>query len=380
MSNRSIRVSRYGCGRWDASQYTVLAREVGAAGCMDPDGTIRPAAFIAAARTRDTYFAAMAAHHGGKMDAIYAAITIGMHSQVLLHALFVSAGRQVFQFGTGIVADFKRTDVSETPVGKLTLPYAAGFLHFGIQDDLMLNDVGRTSAEYVDGAYYYRAPPGALTIQLTLSRPNHETWSKIPGPFCTLEESDLDIPAHEAIDRVLNRFVNEAKPDDNLSGRETMSAISDGFWEWADTTRPILHASLALVLNALFYLEAYGSDTQPMPPADAPADLSEEYAQAMAIGKLKRVREAKKALLADGYSLVRLCGTTIGTSDGPPAETRDSRTVRTHWRRGHWRMQPYGPQLSNYKRIWVRPVLVGKESGTPLLGHEYAVATDKPTG
>lgn len=294
MSSTSTRVSRYGCGRWDASPYTLLAREVGAAGCMNPDGTIHPSAFVAAAKSRDTYLAAMAEHDGGKLDAIYAAIVIGMHSQVLLHALFVSAGRQVFQFSDGIVADFKRTDVSETTVGKLTLPYAAGFLHFGRQGDLMLDDVDRASAEYVDGAYYHLNPHGVLTIQLTLSRPDDAAWSKIPGPFFALEESDLAIPANEAIDRTLNRFANDGKGDGDLAGRETMSWISDGVGEWVETTRPILHESLALVLNALFYLEAYGADTQPMPPSDAPVGLSEQYARAIATGKYKRVRDVSR--------------------------------------------------------------------------------------
>jgi hypothetical protein len=45
-------------------------------------------------------------------------------------------------------------------------------------------------------------------------------------------------------------------------------------------------------------------------------------------------------------------------------------TVSPHWRRGHWRGQRYGPQLSLLKRILIKPVLVhaahflGQLSGT----------------
>jgi hypothetical protein len=41
-----------------------------------------------------------------------------------------------------------------------------------------------------------------------------------------------------------------------------------------------------------------------------------------------------------------------GDGDGPP--------VRPHWRRGHWKMQPYGPGRSERKRILIKPILVNK--------------------
>lgn len=34
---------------------------------------------------------------------------------------------------------------------------------------------------------------------------------------------------------------------------------------------------------------------------------------------------------------------------------------RMHWRRGHYRRQPYGPQLAMVRTIWIEPVLVGGE-------------------
>jgi len=37
---------------------------------------------------------------------------------------------------------------------------------------------------------------------------------------------------------------------------------------------------------------------------------------------------------------------------------------RVHWRRGHVRSQPHGPNRSLRKSIWIEPVLVGLQPGT----------------
>jgi hypothetical protein len=36
---------------------------------------------------------------------------------------------------------------------------------------------------------------------------------------------------------------------------------------------------------------------------------------------------------------------------------------RLHWRRGHVRSQPHGPQWSLHKPVWIEPVLVGLQAG-----------------
>jgi hypothetical protein len=39
-------------------------------------------------------------------------------------------------------------------------------------------------------------------------------------------------------------------------------------------------------------------------------------------------------------------------------EHGDGRDVRTHWRRGHFRMQPHGPAASQRKLIFIMPTIV----------------------
>jgi hypothetical protein len=51
------------------------------------------------------------------------------------------------------------------------------------------------------------------------------------------------------------------------------------------------------------------------------------------------------------------------------------RHVATHWRRGHWRRQAFGPARSLRKLIWVMPVKVGsRDTADGDTGHLYLVS------
>lgn len=330
---------------------------------MAHDGTISPSAFIAAEQSAEAYLYAVMNNNGGQVPAEYYVLAHLLTEQVLQHALYVSAGRQVFHFTPAIIADFKRTDLSETPIGRLSLPYPAGFLHFSRQSDLALDDNWRTKAEYIDGAYFHCGPAGQLSIQLTLSRPEGESGG-MAGPKFSLASSDLDLPAHQAIDVALERDHR----DSQFEGADA------ALQEWDAASRPVVHAALSLVLNALFYLDAYGADTQPSLPSTVPESLRVAYEKAARGTKPKILRNARNALIADGFTVVRLCGASPASAQTPDAANDGSgHAIRTHWRRGHWRMQPCGPNLSQIKRVWVRPSLVGKDAGGVVKGHVYSV-------
>lgn len=364
MENR--RESEFGCIRFHNSPFSRLATEAGNLGCMATDGTISASAFAAAEGTGERYLRAAMDASGG-MPAEYYVLCHLLTQQVILHAVYVSAGRQVFQFTPAILDEFKRTDLSETPIGRLILPYPAGFLQFGRQSDLALDDQWRTEAEYVDGAYFHCGPQGQLSIQLTLSRPEN-TWSGMCGPKFSIDADGLTLPAHQAIDNALDRD----QQDSGMRGAD--AALKD----WDEAARPVVHAALSLVLNALFYLDAYGADTEPTVPAAAPESLREAYTKAVKEAKPKALRNARNTLMADGFAVVRLCGASIASGQTPDTGDGSGHSVRIHWRRGHWRMQPCGPKLSQIKRVWVRPALVGKDAGGALKGHIYSVVDPPP--
>lgn len=49
------------------------------------------------------------------------------------------------------------------------------------------------------------------------------------------------------------------------------------------------------------------------------------------------------------------------------------RKLATHFRRGHFRGQHYGPDRALLKRIFVAPVVVNADAGGEVVGHVYDV-------
>jgi hypothetical protein len=118
--------------------------------------------------------------------------------------------------------------------------------------------------------------------------------------------------------------------------------------------------ALRLLLNALAYLKTEDSDLSKAWPARTPARL---VAQVQA-GRGREHERATSKLWNLGIAPVHLVGTQFAaTMDRAREEIAWQASVagsprRPHWRRGHWRNQPYGPQLSLRRLTWIRPTLV----------------------
>ena len=359
--------SEFGCVRFRQSAFSRLANEAGRAGCMSINGTISASAFAASETTCLRYIQGLKEQFGESFDAIHLMDAKTLRQQVVLHAAYISAGQQTFQFSTDLIDSFKRTDLAGTPIGHLRLPYAAGFLHFGRQEDLEINDVFRHSADFVDGAYFHCGPEGQLTVQLTMSKRTSTGFLGLCGPHFTASKEALSLDAHGALQVILDAEVESASAD-----ADSENAVRAAMIEWNASHTQLLHSSLSLVLNALFYLDAYGADSNELAPESVPQALRLAFEKATASNKAKAIREVKNQILADGFSTVRLCGRVQSNVDAEIG-SKFSSEVRMHWRRGHWRMQPSGPRLSMIKRVWVRPSLVGKGDADGIPGHQYIV-------
>ena len=88
-------------------------------------------------------------------------------------------------------------------------------------------------------------------------------------------------------------------------------------------------------------------------------ELLEELKRLKSPGK--RAKLERRLFKAVDYILVKAPDLPRVTS----AEETSSRTVKTHWRRGHLRSQRYGPQWSLSRVIFIAPVLVGTGEGAP---------------
>lgn len=145
--------------------------------------------------------------------------------------------------------------------------------------------------------------------------------------------------------------------------------VSDEFLDYFGSHLKLIENILKLVINCLLYL------SQPNKKVDnevkIPEKLPSNFDKKLSFAKTKKQRDKLVKKINDtGFSKINFIGnsfknyTTHNISNG---------RTSTHWRRGHWRNQKFGKNLSQSKLLWILPTIVNKEKGEPTKGHLYSV-------
>lgn len=137
--------------------------------------------------------------------------------------------------------------------------------------------------------------------------------------------------------------------------------------------RPLLEKVLGLVVNTMFYLSAEPEDVVSDWGRDTPGEVVDALDKASKPGEIKTF---ENTLRKAGYSKVNFVGRTFerSTASGYIQEAAETgRLVATHFRRGHFRRQAYGPERTLRKTIFVAPVLVNPGRDMEPQGRIYAV-------
>jgi len=267
---------------------------------------------------------------------------------------FEACGRQIFDLHDHLADMLLHTDVKDVTLENLHVPYAAFYVRLGIQETVRL-PFGQDQFEYVDGAFVALAPwdeHGNLRMKVGFSTVHADGRGVgYPGPFFDLLPDELRLPVPDAIDAALRRRLleqSEAPGDDPFT-----TALKSHLRAEIEDSAELMHHCAALLFNALFYLESIEHHLpEPSPGRDTPPKQV-----ALWLGQPSRRHKLKSSLTADGYAVVRLVGGELDSPSSGAGQTGLSR--RVHWRRGHWRMQPHGPQKSLRRRQWIKPILVG---------------------
>lgn len=299
---------------------------------------------------------------------------------------FYALGRQVFHFSDDIVEAFRKTDIEEVPADAMSLPFDSLYIHFGAQADLDLYGNGLL----VNGAYVSQLETNTspvLQIVLTTIPPDgprggpwihdhvantyYSNFSLEPGMTVVeslessfraelaarLKQAQVDPDFYDTpYGRIINRSAKTAL--------EHAAALDNGF--------PVLRESLRLIVNAICFLTAYPSHITPTWGDEAPPDLVEKLTKAK--GRTER-RKAETRLRDQGYVLVKMCWMDEeqrAVSRPTPGNGDEASRMRTHWRRGHWRNQPFGKGRKDHRLRWIMPILVNKGDSEPP-GHLYVV-------
>lgn len=296
---------------------------------------------------------------------------------------FIACGKQIFQFSKDLTEMLNQTGNDDIQMGNIKLPYNSLYLHFGPQDKLVLEN-----GWLVDGAYIEsRGESGNFRITLTTVPLNiEETKYGLINPEPYYSQDIIGDYADKNLKDVISIIYKETI--DSLSARkpilniESEKVLSESNIKVIDTTQqntvirleeaqrkfPIYQSALTLIVNALCYISSYKEDIDYRFTDDLPKILLDTVKSA------KNPKKAEAKLKSEGYTKVHICGENIAAKAGISS---DQRSVEIHWRRGHWRKQPYGENRSLVRLKWIMPMLIGAKendgNSSPHQGHIYEI-------
>jgi len=123
--------------------------------------------------------------------------------------------------------------------------------------------------------------------------------------------------------------------------------------------------TINFIINCLLYLTTKEADIDEKYPEDLPIHLKSKFEKA----NTKRKKEvATEEISRCGFTKIKYVGHRIKTTKLIDSTGKE---VAAHWRRGHWRNQKFGVNLSESKLLWIMPTIVNKDKGEPQKGHVY---------
>lgn len=303
---------------------------------------------------------------------------------------YLGCGREIFDLPRRLVDMLALSDCDDLRLADVHFPYKAQYIHFGRRQDLQL-----APGWCCDGAYVL-ASGGYVSVTITaIPEAPEETrnWPVRPEPIFSFhfsakdQELDLGTAIDTAVARVMKELqdeadktyerqvtANQAMEEAGVEGVvrvTTESRVADEQSKLL-SRKDVGRQALSIVVNALCYLTAYPEDAEYTWPEGTPQKLRLQAEDNSAPSKQ---RKARQHLKADGFTKIRMCGIQFrqATEQGGLSAVNDE-SVRVHWRRGHFRRQPYGEGRQLRRLVWIMPVLVNAavmEKGSELPGHIY---------
>lgn len=247
----------------------------------------------------------------------------------------------------------EHTDIADdVPVSLLQLPFPRCYVELGRSRHCHAHVPNPASGLHVlEGAYLEMADspqkgPG-LYVMLTGSPLGHDNAMDDATSSLFVPTRDLQQPLRDAL----------AQARAQSGALATQLGLRPSPQEYFEHEVD----ALKLLVKALLYINL------PQARKQQKAALTEALAAAHSKkNPAKRARALRAARGLSDYILVSASDTP--TRSGQPGH----RGVKAHWRRGHYRMQRYGVQLSLQRLIFVQPTLVGETAVQPA--SQYRVA------
>lgn len=296
---------------------------------------------------------------------------------------YMAGGKVVFDLAKTLTQTLLITDAEDIPCGELVFPANCFYLHFGTESGLSNDGFN------IEGAFVTRLDD-RMTIDLVpqgfgqphfLSLPMGEPLIGAPVLL-----NDPAKPVSQALsESITNVLAMNAKMYEQMAEVEKQLERQYGQVvkvpapvERLAEKGPLLQKALALIVNTMFYLSAEPEDVSDDWGRDTPTEALGALQTAVKPGAIKTL---ENTLLKAGYSKVRFVGKKFAQSIAAQhiqEATASGKTLAVHFRRGHFRRQPYGPERALRKTIFVAPVVVNADHGGDAQGRIYTVpASDK---
>ena len=271
-----------------------------------------------------------------------ATVSFGVLEAALTSLRYAYAGGWLFQTRDELDARLRQTDIGDqAPCKFLRLPYPVMFLEFGESRSTPLTISHDDSGAHVlEGVYLSEHRLGSDARMLYFL-------------FCG---SPMD--KRNLLDDVTRSFALPIDREEDPP-ETALAAMVDhyrGLKHQQRTPEYQVQECVEAIYRAakvLLYLNSHH------PVTESRLEYSELQQRLQRVKAGKRAKLERKAHRA--YDRV-----VIGprSTESPAESSSHHRSVEAHWRRGHYRLQAYGPKRVDRKLIWIEPTLIGADSLT----------------
>ena len=290
---------------------------------------------------------------------------------VLEYRRFEKAGSNIFHFKRELLELLEKTDVSEIQIGQIKFPYPNFYISLRELSKSLPSDSSKDAI--IDGIYVsftddseedliYKYHISFHICGFSESRKedefkrNVQDIMELPAGLTFVNENSTITDAIAEVHKIMT---------DTLESKTRSTEAIEREIDYQLEEYNLLKDNLNLMVNCLLYLSSVKPDIEAKFVDGLPIHIKNKIEKA---NTKHRKEIAEKEALLSGYSKINLVGNSFIKEKTSHHTTGE---IAPHWRRGHWRNQPFGQKLSETKIIWIKPTIVNKEKGEPQKGHIY---------
>lgn len=276
---------------------------------------------------------------------------------IYAYSKFKHNGSNIFSFSRELLEMFEKTDVENIEFKNILHPYKEYYI--SLRDLNKPIDGIFMEYEYnLDGVFISTEFEDSIIMTISGFNDTKKTknWWYYPE-FTNINTLEFKTQ-NSTVKDALNNLYSELESAVLNAPKSLKPNIEKTYNEIA--------SNIKLIINGILYLSTPDKDVVKEYPNNLSLNLKSKLSKA----KTKHQLEiAKSEIQRNGYSKINFVGQSF---KGLKSQNMQG-NVSPHWRRGHWRNQPFGKELNENKMIWIQPTIVRADKGMPKKGHIYEI-------